>query len=303
MNARNNTLASGNNEYFDLNEYVGSIPVAYVAAQVAQSTAWRFDTLLVSKSRELFKAIRQDLYEAQVSGLERMAEITTALGEKDFAEESFEQAGGSHEGVIETIRALNAQRDQWHDLATELTSLTSDWTGSPKVYEAPTLEDVFYRDPNMKVGTDTQRRLRMSATRTAEAFGGDAEMAQRMYERKLGRQQSKLGDVSENLKQQAPAVFLMFSLALRGDDVGAAVRSKDFWALPIDSQRVLLENAAAAAARADEYAASERNMSDYEYDLILAQALKVQTDVKKLLSGQRFVQALRVQQATDKLAV
>jgi len=71
--------------------------------------------------------------------------------------------------------------------------------------------------------------------------------------------------------------------------------------LPMEAQRTLLQNAAAAAARADEYASTERNMSDFEYDTILGQALKVQADIKKLLDGHRFVTALRIKQAADAL--
>lgn len=298
-NVRNNTLASSNNEYFDLFEYTEQMPVAYVAAQVAQSTAWRIDTMLVAESRKVFKHVREELF--NTGGGESYSEITAALHEAEFAEHSFAEAGLNDQGTLETIRALNAQRDQWHDLATELTSLTSDWQGQPRVYVTPDIETIFHKEPNMKVSQDTQRRLRMSATRTAETFGGDAEMATRMYERKYARQQSRLGQMAENLKDQAGAVYLMYQLVLRGDESSAAGRSKEFYMLPLEAQRTLLQNAAAAAARADEYASTERNMSDFEYDTILGQALKVQADIKKLLDGHRFVTALRIKQAADAL--
>ena len=44
---------------FDLHDYTSTIHEVYVASQVAQSTAWRIDTMIVSAARQLFKNIRQ----------------------------------------------------------------------------------------------------------------------------------------------------------------------------------------------------------------------------------------------------
>lgn len=296
MTTINKTLVSTNNEHFDLLDYIHDIPVAFVAAQIAQSTAWRIDTMLIAESRKVFRHVREELYNSSPTG-ERLAEITMALEQAETAENAFLEAGLDNEGPIENIRALNAQRDQWHDLAARLTSLTCDWQGLPRTYTTPDIESVFHKEPSMKVNADTQRRLRMSAAKTAEIFGGDNQMAERMYDRKLGRQQSRLGQIAQTLKDQAGPVFLMYQLVLRHDEDSAALRGKGFWQLPIGLQRTLLENAAAAAARADDSAASERNMSDYEYDLVLGQALKVQADMKKLLDAPKFVAAQRAAEA------
>jgi antirestriction protein ArdC len=152
----------------------------------------------------------------------------------------------------------------------------------------------------MKVSADTQRRLRMSAVRTAEAYGM-ADQAEALLERKMDRQKSQLGRIAENMKQSAGAVFAMFQLALRNDDESAALRDKAFYALPLDAQRMLIDNAIKAAERADEYAASERNMTDSEYDRILMSVMKTVKDLRNVCGAPKFVTALRVRDAATAL--
>ena len=293
----NTTLANSSNEYFDLLDYNHDVIEAYVAAQMAQSTAWRIDTMIVSESRTLFKGVREALYTQGVDGL---AELTGALSEAEFAEQSFMEHGSSNEGVIEKLRALNAQRDQWHELAAHLTSMTTDWQGLPKVYGQPLLEDAFFKEMSTRVSNDTQRRLRMSATRMAEAYGM-ADQADALLERKVARQATQLGRIAENMKQSAGAVFLMYQMALRGDTEGAAARDKGFYKLPLEAQRTLLNNALKAAERSDEFAAGERSMTDMEYDRISLCVLRVVKDLRAVMNGSRFVTASRVREAVEKI--
>ena len=266
-------------DLFDLHDYVSKIHDVYVAAQIAQSTAWRIDTLIVSEARAIFRGVRDDLYSQGVDGY---AELTAALHEAEFAEASFRETGKALEGSIEKLRALNSQRDQWHDLAAEFTSMTSDYQGAPRVYERPDLEEAFHRETSLKVGENTQRRLRVSASRMAEAYDM-ADQAEALFQRKMDRQKTQLGRIAESMKSQAGAVSLMFQLALRDDESSAAERSKDFADLPVDCRRVLLNNAVQAAERADERAASERGMSDAEYDRISLSALKSVRDINVAL--------------------
>lgn len=264
---------------FDLHDYVSNTLDAYVAAQIAQSTAWRIDTLIVSEARAIFRGVRDDLY---AQGVDGYAELTAALHEAEFAEQSFIETGKALEGSVEKLRALNSQREQWHSLAAELTSMTSDYQGMPRVYETPELEEVFHRESPIKVGADTERRLRMSASRMAEAYDM-ADQAESLFRRKMDRQKTQLGRIAESMKNQAGAVFQMFQLALRDDESSAAERSKDFAALPVECRRVLLNNAVQAAERADERAASERGMTDGEYDRISLAVIKVVRDVSAAL--------------------
>ena len=219
-----------------------------------------------------------------------MAELTTAMHKAEYAEQSFEEIGFTQDGPIETIRALNAQRDQWHDLAAEMTSLHSMNTiknGLPNMYIAPSLETLFFDKKQIKVGADTKRRLKLSAERLAQAYD-TPEAAEELTARKIARQQDQLDSMSESMHNQAGAVFLMFNLALRSDKEGAAMRSKNFCALPLDSQRMLLNNAVTAADRADERAASERGISESEYDRISLTSIKLTRDVRTALTSPKF---------------
>ena len=86
MTAYGKTAPLSENNFFELLDYVCDLPVAYVAAQIAQSTAWRIDTMLVAESRNLFKHIRSELFEQ--GGIESLAELTSALANAEFAEHS-----------------------------------------------------------------------------------------------------------------------------------------------------------------------------------------------------------------------
>jgi len=66
------------------------------------------------------------------------------------------------------------------------------------------------------------------------------------------------------------------------------MRPKGFYDLPVAAQRGLLDNAGNAATRCDERAASDRNMSETEYDMISLTAIKAMADFKKVASAKRF---------------
>lgn len=287
----NTTLVAGTNAYFDLHDYVHDITEAYVAAQVAQSTAWRIDTMIVAASRQVFKTVRDELYH---QGLDQMAELTNALQEADFSAQSFAEAGLPSEGPIDTIRGLSMQRDQWHNLAQALTGMTTDYSGMPKSYDIPELETVFFAEPNLRVNATTQRRMQTSAQRMAEAYELDSDSAKTFFERRMQREQDNLKSVANRLMEQAGGVWHMYKNVLSTADEAAPT---EFYKLPLSVQRTLLTNAQAAAQRADEWACKERGMSDMEYDRILACVLKVDADIRKVIKGERFVIAQRVAEA------
>jgi hypothetical protein len=287
----NTTLVAGTNTYFDLHDYVHDIPEAYVAAQVAQSTAWRIDTLLVSNARSVFKNVREELYH---QGIDQMAELTMALQDADFSMSSFQDAGLPIEGPIETIRSLAMQRDQWHNLAQGLTSMVSDYTGQPRRYDIPDLESVFFAEPNLRVNAQTTRRIAISSRRMAEAYGLGDEGAKTFEERRLAREQDNLKSISNRLTEQAGGVWFMYKNVLMSGEAHAVT---EFYKLPLSVQRTLVTNAQTAAQRADDFACKERSMTDMEYDRILACVLKVDADLRKVIGGERFVIAQRVAEA------
>lgn len=287
----NTTLVAGTNQYFDLHDYVHDIPEAYVAAQVAQSTAWRIDTLLVSNARQVFKNVREELFN---TGLDKMAELTMSLQDSDFSAQSFADAGLPVEGPIETIRTLAMQRDQWHNLAQALTSMVSDYAGQPRRYDIPELETVFRAEPNLRMNQTTTRRIAISSKRMAEAYGLGEEGAKTFEQRRIQREEDNLKSIANTLMEQAGGVWFMYRNVLTSATEEAPT---EFYKLPLSVQRTLLANAQSAAQRADDFACKERGMSDMEYDRILACVLKVDADLRKVISGDRFVIAQRVAEA------
>jgi hypothetical protein len=285
MTTINKTLATPGNNFFDLLDFVAGCHSAYIAAEMASSCAWRIDTMIVSAARQSLKFIKDELF--QRGGYETMAEINAAMADAEFAEINFLEIGSSNTGPIEMMRALNAHRDQWHDLASRLVPLVSDYRGQPMVYTTPDISSVFHKDPALRVNETTQRRLKIRSERMAQAFGVP-ELADEAFKRSLERKEDSNKRVSAIIKDTAPIAELMFQFALRNDESSAALRSKDFWTLPIEAQRTLIDNASNAAMRADERAADDRSMSETEYDMISLMAIKSMTQLKSVLSAPRF---------------
>lgn len=285
MTTYNRTLASSNNEFFDLLAYADELPSPYITAEIASSTAWRIDTILVSQARAVLKFVKEELFNR--GGFESMAEINAALADAEFAEQNFNEIGSSVTGPIEMIRALNAQRDQWHDFATRTVPMVSDYRGMAMVYTDPGIEAAFHKEPALRVSETAQRRLHVRSQRIAQALGA-AELAEQHYQRSIQRKEDQNKRIGTLLKDSAPIAAFMFNLVLRTDPIGAAQRDKDFWKLPIEAQRLLIDNASNAAMRADERAADDRNMSETEYDIISLTAIKTMTELKKVLTAPRF---------------
>lgn len=268
--------------YFDLFDYVDCMHSVDVAAAVAQSTAWRIDNLIVQESRKLFKYVRDEVAQ---SSLDQLADITAAMKEAEFTEQCFEEVGGAAEGSCEVIRALNAQRDQWHEFARDLTCKTFDWNFAPRTYEVRDIEAAFHNDKPFKINRDTQRRIKMSVEKRAKVYDWDDETKERSIKRKLERKQDNLEGVRETLTDQAPIVYHMFKLALRSDPSSAAVRPKNFSTLPIEVRRILLANAQDAANRALDWAQDDRSKSDSDIDAIDDEVLNLERKIKAVMSS------------------
>jgi hypothetical protein len=295
MSAANTT---NTHQYFNLFDYVSKVPEVRIAAQMAASTAWKIDQLIVTNARGIFKNIRQELFQAN-GGVDSMAELTAALHEKDFAESSFHEQGSTNETACENIRALNSQRDQWHELAKELVSQTWDWQGNARSYEIPDIEAAFNSDKPYRVGQDTQRRMKVNLQRRAKAYDWDAETTTRRFEAKLAKKEDKLVQVKENVDAMTGAAVLMMHFALTSDESSAAERSKEFSALPIELQRVLMDNAQRAAANVAEWAEDDRSLSDRECDDIDDGAFNVERDIKRVFASPKFRTAQRVAEASE----
>jgi len=291
MTTINTTLITTDNNYFDLHDYIEQTKNPVIASEMAQSTAWRIDTLIVAGGRQLLKFIKEENFNQ--GGYQAMSEVLTALEDAEFAEHCFNEIGTHDQanGVIERLRMLNAQRDQWHDLAQHLFDMTNDSTldrnGNIRAYVIPTLEQEFAKDPALRINETTQRRLKVRSERIAEAEGSP-ELAKLHYERSLQRKEDDNKRIASALKEQSSLAHFMFQMALRSDPQSAATRSKAFYDLAPSDQLVLINNAANAAMRADERAASDRNITETQYDFISISAIKAMTDLRKIATSRRF---------------
>jgi hypothetical protein len=293
----NTTLVAGTNQYFDLHDYVHDIPEAYVAAEIAKSTAWRIDTLIVSNARRVFKNVRSILEEAGVSedewvgrSFDHAMDIQNAMQQIIDDTQVF---GVDDRDALRILPGLVKMRTPWHELAKEMAGLTVDYTGSPRRYDIPDLDDVFMKEPNLKIKAETQRRMAMSTRQMAAAEKLSKESEEKLLERRMQREKDNLKSLSTRMVEQAPVVWDMAKFVIRETEAGSC----DFYKLPVSVQDTLLTNAKVAAQRADDWACKERSMSDMEYSRILACVLKVDADLRKVIGGERFVIAQRVAEA------
>lgn len=271
---------------FCLFDFIRDVPNADVAAQVAQSTAWRIDTLIQGAARQLFKAVREDQFRKGVDGL---AELTMALREQAFAEQAFEEAGSATTGAVATIKELMVHREDAHNLAAELTGLCLDWQGRPKTYAVPDLDDVFFNEVSLKVRPQTKRRIAMSVERRAKAYDLDEAETKAQIAKRVAREEDKLHDVSQTLQDQSGAVYEMFRQAC-SVHLDAEV-GREFHTMDLANQRTLIESAITAADRAEEYAASSNNITDAEFDDICMCVLQATKQLKLVLNSTRFKSA------------
>lgn len=286
---------------FDLYDFVTEVKEVYVAAQMAQSTAWRIDTMIRQQTNTIFKQMREKVWEnpSASSQYDSIQDINNCLKEMEFAEAAFSEAGLVNETLL-TLQQLVHQRDRWHDLAKEYVGMTYDYKGAVREYEIPSLDDIFFEPletknaNNVRISQHLQHRLRVQSERRAEAYDAK-EMANELYERKLERERRNTLDMNAATMDRAPAVFNVFNLAMQAD-VGEV--SLSFNALPIETQRVLIANAQQAAERADDFAAKERNMTDTEYDGICLCAIGVIKALRGVLAAPKFTTAQRVREVT-----
>ena len=267
---------------FCLFDYIREIPNCEVAAQVAQSVAWRVDTLIQGAARQLFKAVRQSQFDKGVDGL---AELTMALREQAFAEQAFEETGSATTGPVASIKELMVHREAAHNLAAKLTGLCLDWQGRPKTYVVPDLDDVFLSKVELKVKPQTKRRIAMSVERRAKAYDLDEAETKEQVARRVQREEDKLKDVGLALQDQGPAMYEMFRQAC-SVSLDAEV-GQSFHTMDLANQRILIEAAITAADRAEEYAASAR-ITDAEFDDICMCVLQTTKQLKLVLNSTRF---------------
>ena len=272
---------------FDLTSFIEDLPQEYLRMQASQSFAWRLDTMIVQATRQLFKTVRDDL---RTSELDSAADMNNALAETAFAEQAFNDIGSDSCGPVRAIHELIDLRPRAHAVARQCTAAVLDWKGNMRNYNEPAISDLFNQVGTMKPKSTTLSKMQRNASRRAAevATGKDAiEMAQRLYDRKVGRERARLAAMGEALKAQAGALEVMFELALKARPERLP-KCCEFYQIDQEQQRVLIANTISALERAEDYAESDSNISDTECDdICIASSLAIK-ELKKVLVSPRF---------------
>ena len=282
--------ASTNNAYFDLADYIQGTTCVEVAAQMAQSVAFGLDIAINGAARQLLKNLRTNHVD---HGIDSLSEMTLALEDSAFAEEIMRSAGKDDLGPVASIVQLTSIREQWHELASELTSMTHDWQGVPRTYEIKPIEEMLLREVKLQVKPLTAQRLRIQVERRA----GDAskEDIESVYAKRLAREEQRAKDTARVLTEQQGAIVTLYHLAVEigsglpqlGENTGAG-SSAEFHLLDASLRRQLIEAAMKGADRAEEYATSSRSITDSEFDQISFAVIKVERELKAILAGSSY---------------
>lgn len=289
-NATNTTHA-----FFDLKDYVMSTKNADVAAQMAQSIAFTIDVNINNAARQLMKNLRE--YHMD-HGIDSLSEMTAALEDSAFAEQVMMEAGKDELGPVATILQLNAIRDQWHLLASELTSMMLGWNGVPRVYEVKPIEEVLLREVKLQVKPIVEHRIKTQVQRRASEDVNKDDI-ERQVQRRIEREKQKLKEISATLQAQQGALVTMYQLASnpRGEiralvlgetDVYSEHEELAFHQLDASLRKQMIEAAAKGASRAEEFATSSSNISDIEFDDICFTAIKVERELKAVLKSPSY---------------
>lgn len=294
--------------FFDLLDYTSKIQCADVAAQVAKSVAFRIDLSINSAVRTLMKNLRA--YHAEF-GIATMSDMTRAMQDEEFAREVLARFGvvsttdvddfvaseqqsenvvrdfGKDDlGPIATIHQLNAIRQQWHQLAADLTGMTVNWEGAPREYAIPDIEELLLREVKLSVKPETARRIRIQIERRAAADESiTKDDIDTVYKRRMEREEQEAAQASATLMDQQGTIVTLYTLV--------SERAKDeavnFYDLDARLRRNLIEAALVGANRADDYAAKYAK-TDSEFNDVNFSVIRVERELKAVLKGSAYAQ-------------
>lgn len=273
-------------QFFDLFAYTHEIRSPDVAAQVAQSVAWKVDTMIQAACRQALKNLREIN-----TGIDGVSELRALFEEQAFAEQNLAAIGGSTNGPVNTIRSLMNVREACHTRAAELTALTVDWIGRPRSYTAPDTDDLFFGKVELKMKASTKAKAKYMVDMLAEVGEVDAASKETTLQMVLAREQAKLDDKADALTEQGPLLAEIFRLACTGMDAPGVVTAQ-FYELDIELQRELIKHAMQSAAKAVEFAMSNDNLDMMEFISVQTAASKVKKDLTLALNGTRFTRTV-----------
>lgn len=268
--------------YFNLFEFIENIMSPEIAAPVAVSTARKVDFMITNAARQLFKSMKAD---AAVCGVDLFAEMRNAVNKAAYSESVFNEYGSTNVGAIATIKELMFQRENWHALAARLTPLTNDFNGKPKTYIERSLEDQILNPTPGKVADNIQNRYRIQTKRNADAMGMPAD-APTLFAKRLATAEADKVRMTDNLKDQGPAVLMTLDLASKYIRDGLVrPTTEEFTSLSVPTQIELLHDVLRSIGQADKWATDNNKLSDSEWDVASLSAIKATRDIQAVLKS------------------
>ena len=280
------TTTSTTHRYFDLFDFIANIVSAEIAAPLAVSTARKVDFMISNAARQLFKSMKAD---AALNGVDLAAEMQNSVNMAAYSESVFDEYGSTNVGAIATIKELMFQREMYHTQAAELTRLTNDFSGKPKVYIERTLEDLLLNPVAGKVAVNIQGRYRIQTKRIAEAMGMPAD-ADALYLKRMAAAENDKVRMTENLKDSGPAVLMCLDLARKYnlEDVERPTTAQ-FSSLSVGSQLDLLQSTLQSIGMAEKWATDNNKLSDTEWNTASLSALKATREIQSVLKTPLFL--------------
>ena len=278
--------------YFDLISFIRNITDIEIAAQAAQSLAFRVDLLIQSNARLIFRTLRDEEFNKlapELQTVDSRADLENLFRNVDFAEKTFAQYTDRVSGSISTLKSLSAMRNEINDMARDLTAMTTDWRGNPRSYEAANLDELFLARPDLRITASEQMRARQMVEAMKQHGlvdqNADTEELLRMD---AERRKDELNRMADTMHKQGPITLMFYELALQAD--GEVVQN--FYDLDKAVQRVCVESVIGAVQRTLDRAKSDRSLSSMDFVARIGNGMQVMKQLNEVLRSPKMVEAV-----------
>ena len=288
---------------FDLANFIRNTPSPEVAAQMAQAVSFRWNVAFTRNVRGFAKSIHQSLKAAGLDTTDMVDALRAA--ETTYAGEKSLRDGGADMQACSNILLLGKYQENWQDLAAEMTGMTFDYQGKPRVLsKRPSIEDLLNEEIKIKVKPLTLTRIKTSVERRLAGVA-NAEVMKRVMDRRVEQEEMNARKREDAMNDQRDGLIIAYNLAL--ESMRAADGSKfDLEAhreggmqhdveldeddsLGFDKvhgaiQGELIQAALLGAERADTYASSSSTMTDTEYMNVLQSSMNAERKLRDVLA-------------------
>lgn len=183
----------------------------YVRARVLNNLAWRVDTMIVSRIRQVYRAMSEEMF---VTGtIEEYNQAVGLLKEMEFAEKMFGEIGSSIAGPMTSFAQLVAYRPTAIIHALDSAEHVEEFWR----YKEGSIEAKLHEKP--RVSVSARQAVKMEESVNAYAMFGrqmgqeiTEEVKQAMLESKRKRALFKQQQLADSSSQRAPALEVIYTI-------------------------------------------------------------------------------------------